>query len=311
MTKTAFIFPGQASQYVGMGQDFYNSSPKVKDLYEEASGILGYDLADVSFNGPLDKLTETMHTQPAILVHSLAVLLELGELSSELTYTAGHSLGEYSALACAGVLSFSDAIKAVRERSRLMQSACDAEDGTMAALIGCEGENLDNLIKAASESGIVQPANFNSPGQVAISGSRKAIGKAVELAKEFGAKKAIPLQVGGAFHSPLMLPAQDELAKVLESMNFNQANIPVVTNVAAEGCANPQKLKELLVRQITSPVLWKQTIEHMLANGVERFVEIGPGKVLSGLVKRINRGTQIENINSIADMDKFKAGVSI
>ena len=309
MSKIAYIFPGQASQYVGMGRDFYQASPKVKELYDNASEILGYDLPDVSFNGPLEKLTETMHTQPAILVHSLAVLAELGDPEAEVAFTAGHSLGEYSALACAGVLSFEDAITAVRERSRLMQADCDAEDGTMAALIGCEGENLENLIKAASQAGIVQPANFNSPGQVAVSGSRAGVEKAIEIAKEYGAKKAIPLQVGGAFHSPLMASAQKQLGEVLEQMAFNNAQIPVVTNVRAEGSSEPQTLKQLLVDQITSPVLWRQSIQYMIDNGVTKFVEIGPGKVLSGLVKRISREVTIENIDTRADLEKYKEGV--
>lgn len=309
MSKTAYIFPGQASQYVGMGQDFYQSSPKVKKLYDRASDILGYDLPDVSFKGPLDKLTETMHTQPAILVHSLAVLIELGDPEGELAFAAGHSLGEYSALACAGVLSFEDAIAAVRERSRLMQADCDAEDGTMAALIGCEGENLEKLIQAASQAGIVQPANFNSPGQVAISGSRAGVEKAIELAKDYGAKKAIPLQVGGAFHSPLMASAQKQLGEVLEMMNFNPASVPVVTNVRAEGETESAVLKQLLVDQITSPVLWRQSVENMIAGGVSKFVEIGPGKVLSGLVKRISREVTIENIDTLEDLEKYREGV--
>ena len=311
MSTTAFIFPGQASQYVGMGQDFYESSPRVKLLYDRASEILGYDLPEVSFHGPLEKLTETMHTQPAILVHSLAILAELGNPESEVAFAAGHSLGEYSALACAGVLSSEDAIAAVRERSRLMQSACDAEDGTMAALIGCEGENLENLIKTATQAGIVQPANFNSPGQVAISGSRAGVEKAIEIAKEFGAKKAIPLQVGGAFHSPLMASAQQQLGQVLEKMTFNPARFPIVTNVRAEGSSEPAVLKQLLVDQITWPVLWRQSIEYMIKNKVEKFVEIGPGKVLSGLVKRISRDVEIINIDTLADLEKYKEGVQI
>ena len=221
MGKTAFIFPGQASQYVGMAKDFYDSSPEVRKLYERASEILGYDLADVSFNGPIEKLTQTAYTQPAILVHSLAVLRDMGDDYGEVEFAAGHSLGEYSALAFAGVLTFEDAVLAVRERSRAMQAACDAAEGTMAALIGCEGENLDNLVQGASKAGIIQPANFNSPGQVAVSGERRAIEKAIEIAKDYGARKAIPLQVGGAFHSPLMEPAREKVAEVLNQMQFN------------------------------------------------------------------------------------------
>ncbi len=310
MGKTAFIFPGQASQYVGMARDFYNSSPEVKRLYDRASKILGYDLADVSFNGPIKKLTQTIYTQPAILVHSLAVLTEMGDDFGDVEFAAGHSLGEYSALAFAGVLSFEDAILAVRERSRAMQSACDAAEGTMAALIGCEGENLEKLLEEASKTGIIQPANFNSPGQVAVSGERKAVEKAIEIAKDFGAKKAIPLQVGGAFHSPLMEPARAEVEAVLSKMDFRDGRIAVVTNVEARGEKDSYYLRELLIRQITSPVLWKQSVDHMVENGVDRFMEIGPGKVLSGLVKRSARGSNIGNIDMVEDLKKFKETVS-
>ncbi len=310
MAKTAFIFPGQASQYVGMAKDLYDSSPDVRNLYEKAAEILGYDLADVSFNGPIEKLTQTAYTQPAILVHSLAVLTDMGEDYGEVGFAAGHSLGEYSALAFAGALSFEDAILAVRERSRAMQAACEAAEGTMAALIGCEGENLENLIREASKAGIIQPANFNSPGQVAVSGDRKAVEKAIEIAKDFDARKAIPLQVGGAFHSPLMEPAREKVAGVLKEMAFNDSRIPVVTNVEARGETDSDHLRELLVRQITSPVLWKQSVEYMVENGVERFVEIGPGKVLSGLVKRTARGANIDNVDTVEDLKKFKELVS-
>lgn len=311
MIKTAYIFPGQASQYVGMGKDFYESSQVVRGLYHKASEILGYDLADVSFNGPIEKLTQTVYTQPAILVHSLAILGEMGEKTHEAAFVAGHSLGEYSALACAGALSFEDAILAVKERSRAMQAACDANDGTMAALIGCEGENLERLLKEVSNAGIIQPANFNSPGQVAVSGTRKAVEKTVEIAKDFGAKKAIPLQVGGAFHSPLMQPAQSELEDVLKDIEFKKARVEVVTNVEAVGQSDPGKLRELLVRQITSPVLWRQSLEYMAEKGVERFVEIGPGKVLSGLAKRTIKGAVIENIDTVEDLKKFMEVVSL
>jgi [acyl-carrier-protein] S-malonyltransferase len=311
MTETAFLFPGQASQYVGMGQDFYNSSMAVKKLYERASQILEYDLAEVSFNGPIEKLTQTAYTQPAILVHSLAILSEMGELQDKPLFVAGHSLGEFSALACAGVLAYDDAIMAVRERSRLMQQACDASDGTMAALIGCEGENLNSLIEEAKSEGILQPANFNSPGQVALSGDRKAIEKAIAIAKQHGAKKAMPLKVGGAFHSPLMNSARDPLAEVLDKIEFKPTQVALVTNVTAKPEQDPAELRQLLVRQITSPVLWRQSLEYMRQNGVKRFVEIGPGKVLSGLVKRTLKDVEIENIDTFENLQEFMQSAQV
>jgi len=311
MNNTAFIFPGQASQYVGMGRDLFESSAAVRELYGAASRILEYDLAKICFEGPVEKLTETVYTQPAILVHSLAVLLELGYRDNPPAFVAGHSLGEYSALACAGVLSFEDAIFAVRERSRLMQSACQAADGTMAALLGCEGEDLEGLLKEAGQEGVIQAANFNSLGQVAISGERPAVEKAVGTAKTFNARKAILLTVGGAFHSPLMQPAQIGLQRVLASVKFNQAEIPVIANVTARPVSAAEDIRRLLVEQITAPVLWRQTIEYLYSRKVTRFIEIGPGKVLSGLVKRTLKDVQIEGIDTVEELHGYLETVGI
>jgi [acyl-carrier-protein] S-malonyltransferase len=305
MSNTAFIFPGQASQYVGMASDLFESSKKVKSLFENATEILGFDLADVCFNGPLDKLTRTEHTQPAVLVHSLAVLTLMEDMESMPRFCAGHSLGEYSALACAGAVSFEDAIAAVRDRSRLMKAACDSTDGTMTAAIGGDGDSIENLVADASAHGVLQPANFNSPGQVALSGDRKAVSFAQGNYKSYGFKRMLPLKVGGAFHSPLMQHAADRMADSLSEIKFVSAKCPVVANVTAEPVESPDEIRDLLVRQITSPVRWMQSVEKMHESGVRRFVEIGPGKVLSGLVKKTLSNVEVDNIGTVEELERF------
>ncbi len=305
MMKTAYIFPGQASQYVGMACDLFDSNENVRDLYASASAILGFDLADVSFNGPLEKLTRTEHTQPAVLVHSLAVLTLLEDCDIKPDYCAGHSLGEYSALACAGSLSFEDAISAVRDRSRLMKAACDSTDGTMTAAIGGDAESIERLIADAAPYGILQPANFNSPGQIALSGDRSAVEFAQEKYRDFGFKRMLPLKVGGAFHSPLMQHAADRMEAALSSLTFLQPRCPVVANVTAEPVADPDTHRRLLVEQITSPVKWTQSVQKMYDLGVRRFVEIGPGKVLTGLVKKVVSDVELTNIDSKDDVERY------
>ena len=305
MNDTAFIFPGQASQYVGMASDLSESSEKVRSLFETASDILGFDLADVCFNGPLDKLTRTEHTQPAVLVHSLAVLMLMEDMKFVPRFCAGHSLGEYSALACAGAVSFEDAIAAVRDRSRLMKAACDSTDGTMTAAIGGDGDSIEKLVADASAHGVLQPANFNSPGQIVLSGDRKAVSFAQENYKSYGFKRMLPIKVGGAFHSPLMQHAADRLADSLSKIEFVSARCSVVANVTAEPVESPDEIRNLLVRQITSPVKWMQSVEKMYESGVRRFVEIGPGKVLSGLVKKTLSDVDVDNVGSVEELDRF------
>ncbi len=308
MSKTAYLFPGQGSQYVGMGQDLYERFDSVKQLYATASEILGYDLAEVSFNGPEEKLKETVVTQPAILVHSLAWLSALAELSKDgggatPDFAAGHSLGEYSALASAGVLSHEDAIKAVNTRCKAMQAACDENRGTMAAIIGLERDQVLELTDKMKPHGICVPANFNSGNQIAISGDYATVEQACEVAREMGAKRAMLLPVGGAFHSPLMASAGAKLQITLDQLEFSPAQFPVVANVTAQPESDPAKIKKLLVDQITAPVLWTDTLETLKNNAVTRVVEIGPGKVLSGLVKRTLSDVEIMNLDKLPDFD--------
>ncbi len=305
MGKIAYIFPGQASQYVGMARDIHDNSDRVSDLFAAASSILGFDLSDVCFNGPLEILTRTEHTQPAVLVHSLALLRLLSEYDLRPDFCAGHSLGEYSALACAGAMSFEDAITAVRERSRLMKEACDSTDGTMTAAIGGDDEAIAGLIEAARDHGILQAANYNSPGQVVLSGDRRAAEFAQENYREFGFKRMLPLKVGGAFHSPLMGSAGVRMSAALDKIEIRDADIPVYANVTAMPTRKAAEIKRLLVEQITSPVKWTQTIENMREAGVESFVEIGPGSVLAGLVKKIVPDAVIQNVDTLADLEEF------
>ncbi len=286
--KRALVFPGQASQYVGMGQDIYDKHQSIKDMYAQANDILGFDVADISFNGPLDALTETKVTQPALFVASTA-LFSLLPKSFEFSMTAGHSLGEFSALFAAGVLNFEDALAIVKVRSEGMQKAGENQSGTMAAILNMSREDIAKVCEHAGMRGIVQAANFNSPGQIVISGETVAVQYAMEIAKNLGARKALALNVSGAFHSPLMSAARGDLSVIVEKTNFNKARVPVVANVDATPTTDPTKIKSNLIDQLESPVLWEDTVEFMVKDGVNEIVEIGPGKVLQGLVKRIHR----------------------
>jgi len=308
--KTAFLFPGQASQYVGMGKDLYDRYSQAREIYAQADEILAIPLTKVSFEGPEEQLQQTQFTQPAVFVHSAVLLKIIQSDGFKPDLVAGHSLGEYSALVSAGVLSFEDALYAVGKRSQLMQEACDENPGTMAAMVGISEEDVFSVCSEASQSGIVQPANFNSTNQVAVSGEFKAVEKAVELAKQKG-KKALMLKVGGAFHSPLMVSAKASLKPELDKLNFRPAVIPVVTNVTAKGTRDPEQIKELLLEQITMPVLWSKTLEFMINQGVRNFVEIGPGKVLQGLVKRTLGAVNISGVDKLADLEVFLSTIAI
>lgn len=310
MSKTALFFPGQASQYVGMGKGLYDASAEVRKLYEMASEYVGDDIAELSFNGPPDKLTETRFTQPAILVHSLAILTVLGERLPEFDYAAGHSLGEYAALAVTGALSLEDAVKAVAKRAALMATSCRQNPGTMAAIIGLTGDRVDEVCQGASIHGTVVAANYNSSTQTVVSGEEPAVTSAVTLATQAGAKRAVMLDVGGAFHSPLMGDAGTELGRYLETISIGTPSRTVVANVTAEPVGTPEDIRKLLIEQVTAPVRWAQTMAYLKDKEVTRVIEIGPGKVLGSLAKREMKPEQLTNLDAVDSIRAF-APVSV
>ena len=307
MSKTALFFPGQASQYVGMGKDLYEASAEVKRLYSLASDLIGENLATLSFEGPAERLKQTRFTQPAILVHSLAVLTVMGDKLPPFDFAAGHSLGEYGALAVAGAMSFEDAVRAVARRATLMEEACQKNPGTMAAVMGLDADTTERICVEASDQGVVIPANFNSAVQIAVSGHIVSVEKAVQLAREQGAKRAVMLEVGGAFHSPLMASAKDGMEACLREITVKAPTKPVVANVTARPVDGGDDIRRLLVEQITSPVRWAQTMQYLTDQGVTRVIEVGPGKVLSSLAKRDMRPESIVTLDTLADVESFSA----
>jgi len=297
----AFVFPGQGSQFPGMGKDLADNFPSAKAVFAEANDALGFDLAALCFNGPEEALRLTTNTQPAILTVSIAALRALEhEAGLRPGCAAGHSLGEYSALVCAGALSFADAVRIVRQRGAFMQEAVPVGTGAMAAIMGLEGEALDEVCRQAAQGEIVSPANFNCAGQVVIAGHAGAVDRAIELAKAKGAKRGLLLPVSAPFHCALMTPAGDRLQKVLDGVTVSPLRVPVVTNVEAAPNSDATRVGELLVTQVSAPVRWEESVQRMAELGVSRYVEIGPGKVLANLIKRIVKGAETANVEDTA-----------
>jgi len=303
MLKKAFIFPGQGSQYVGMAKDLFEKSVEAKEMIKTADDILGINLSYIMFNGPEEKLKQTEFTQPAIFLHSVILSSLIRTESADAA--AGHSLGEYSAYVASGAVQFHEAVKLVRERGLAMQQAGEVNKGTMAAVIGLSTEDVDKACLEASKQGVVQCANYNSPGQVVISGSVEGVKKAMELCKAAGAKVVKELVVSAAFHSPLMEPAREKLNSAIDRTNFYHSKIPVYTNVTAKSVNSTEEIKQKLNEQITAPVKWEETIRNMISDGIEEFYEIGPGNVLQGLLKRINPDVKRIGIDKYEDLERY------
>jgi [acyl-carrier-protein] S-malonyltransferase len=302
----ALLFPGQGAQYVGMGRDLAERHPVVRDLWREADEALGVELSRIAWEGPEEELTATHNAQPAILVHSIAVFRLVARGLEDIRFAAGHSLGEFSAYVAAGSLDFADAVRLVRRRGELMHRSGEERPGTMAAILGLEDEAVERVCREAStpEAECVA-ANYNAPGQVVVSGDVAAVERAIALAREAGARRALRLNVSGAFHSPLMASAEAGLAEKLESARFAAPRFPVVSNVTAEPVTDAAAARELLLRQLTAPVRWAACMRAILSAGVQDFVELGPGSVLSGLLKRIDAGARTQTLGTAAEVERF------
>lgn len=303
MGKIAFVFPGQGAQYVGMAKDLYENSVEAKEMVKTAEEAAGVNLSNIMFNGSEDALKQTDITQPAIFLHSVILASLVRTIQPDMA--AGHSLGEYSALVASGALQFYDAMKLVRTRGKAMLQAGIEQPGTMAAVLGMSPDKLIEICTQASEQGIVQCANFNSPGQIVISGSVTGVKAAMEIAKQSGAKLVKELVVSGAFHSPLMASAKTELQTKLDETPFYTGKIPVYANVTAKPVTDAAEIKKLLENQLTMPVRWEETIVNMIADGADEFIELGPGKVLQGLIKRINPNVKISGIDKYSDLERY------
>ena len=292
----AYVFPGQGAQFAGMGKDLYDSKPLAKELFDKANDILGYSITDIMFNGTDEQLKETKITQPAVFLHSVISALCLGDEFTP-AMVAGHSLGEFSALVAAGALSFEDCLRLVYARAMAMQKACEVAPGTMAAIVGLDDETVEKICQQVSTTGnVVVAANYNCPGQLVISGNIDAVNQACELLKEAGAKRALPLKVGGAFHSPLMQPAKDELQTAIENTTFAEPKCPVYQNVDGQAHTAPEEIKKNLIAQLTSSVRWTSSVQNMIKDGANDFTECGPGKALQGMIGRIDKDVTAHGI---------------
>ncbi len=311
MSKIAFLFPGQGSQHVGMGQDLYETYPEARATFDQADEVLGFALSDLCFNGPEETLNDTINTQPAIFVTSVALLraLESKKLQAP-SFVAGHSLGEYSALLAAGAMDFAAGLQLVRERGRLMKEAGERSPGGMAAVLGLETEVVDQICRQARKEtgGVIQVANYNSPGQIVISGDFRTRDVAIELAKAEGARRVVPLAVSIAAHSPLMECIADEFRQAVEAVEFQRSVVPVVANVSATPLENIEGIREELVRQLTSSVRWIESVRHMIDQGVKEFVEIGPKDVLTKLMRRIDKSVQAISVGDVTAVDSKQKG---